>query len=154
MDEKEDTERHFSLDMLRQLFQFKEKTLCETHETFKCQRCKDGRQIMKSQALLYGDASTSVNSLWNEISYTNVSCVDGTTTQMQNSETTTTTYCVPKLGFLKFHSFFNILATDNLYAVESSLHSHYSLILYHKTYLIIVSYIQRTSTTNANIQSH
>lgn len=58
VDEKEDAERHFSIDMLRQLFLFKENTLCETHETFKCQRCRDGKQFMKSQALLYGDAST------------------------------------------------------------------------------------------------
>jgi hypothetical protein len=60
VDEKEDVERHFSLDALRQLFQFNETTLCETHETFKCKRCKDGRQVTKAPALLYGDASTSV----------------------------------------------------------------------------------------------
>lgn len=58
VDEKEDTERHFSIDMLRQLFTFKEDTLCETHDTFKCKRCRDGKQLTKSQALLYGDAST------------------------------------------------------------------------------------------------
>jgi len=58
VDEKEDTERHFSLDALRKLFLFNENTLCETHETFKCKRCKNGRQTMKAQALLYGDAST------------------------------------------------------------------------------------------------
>ncbi|KAK7467214.1 DNA-dependent ATPase protein rad54 [Stygiomarasmius scandens] len=58
VDEKEDTERHFSLDALRQLFLFNEQTLCETHETFKCKRCKNGRQMVKSPALLYGDAST------------------------------------------------------------------------------------------------
>ncbi|KAJ4487858.1 DNA repair protein, SNF2 family [Lentinula aciculospora] len=58
VDEKEDTERHFTLDALRQLFLFNENTLCETHETFKCKRCKNGRQIIKSSALLYGDAST------------------------------------------------------------------------------------------------
>jgi len=58
VDEKEDTERHFSVDALRQLFLFKENTLCETHETFKCKRCKDGKQVMKAPALLYGDAST------------------------------------------------------------------------------------------------
>jgi DNA repair and recombination protein RAD54 and RAD54-like protein len=61
VDEKEDVERHFSLDALRQLFQFNEKTLCETHETFKCKRCKDGKQTTKAPALLYGDASTSVS---------------------------------------------------------------------------------------------
>lgn len=58
VDEKEDTERHFSLDALRQLFTFNEKTLCDTHETLKCKRCQNGRQIHKSPALLYGDAST------------------------------------------------------------------------------------------------
>ncbi|KAL0946628.1 hypothetical protein HGRIS_012825 [Hohenbuehelia grisea] len=58
VDEKEDTERHFSVDALRQLFKFNENTLCETHETFKCKRCKDGKQVAKAPALLYGDAST------------------------------------------------------------------------------------------------
>ncbi|KAH9951477.1 DNA repair protein SNF2 family [Amylocystis lapponica] len=65
VDEKEDTERHFSLDSLRKLFLFNENTLCETHETFKCKRCKNGRQAMKAQALLYGDAST-----WNHFTNT------------------------------------------------------------------------------------
>ncbi|KAI0082617.1 DNA repair protein, SNF2 family [Panus rudis PR-1116 ss-1] len=58
VDEKEDTERHFSSETLRKLFLFNESTLCETHETFKCKRCKNGRQVLKAQALLYGDAST------------------------------------------------------------------------------------------------
>lgn len=58
VDEKEDAERHFSIDSLRQLFLFNEKTLCETHETFKCKRCKNGKQMVKAPALLYGDAST------------------------------------------------------------------------------------------------
>ncbi|KAI9064431.1 DNA repair protein, SNF2 family [Trametes sanguinea] len=58
VDEKEDAERHFSIDALRKLFLFNEKTLCETHETFKCKRCKDGKQFIKAPALLYGDAST------------------------------------------------------------------------------------------------
>ncbi|KAM6500450.1 DNA repair protein, SNF2 family [Amanita muscaria] len=58
VDEKEDTERHFSVELLRQLFLFNESTICETHETFKCKRCKDGKQTSKAQALLYGDAST------------------------------------------------------------------------------------------------
>ncbi|KZP01852.1 DNA repair protein, SNF2 family [Calocera viscosa TUFC12733] len=58
VDEKEDAERHFTADDLRKLFLFNEGTLCETHETFKCKRCKNGKQFMKSPALLYGDAST------------------------------------------------------------------------------------------------
>ena len=58
VDEKEDVERHFSIDSLRQLFKFNENTLCDTHDTFKCKRCKNGKQFIKSSALLYGDAST------------------------------------------------------------------------------------------------
>ncbi|THH33942.1 hypothetical protein EUX98_g203 [Antrodiella citrinella] len=58
VDEKEDTERHFSVDALRKLFMFQEDTLCDTHDTFKCKRCKNGRQTIKAPALLYGDAST------------------------------------------------------------------------------------------------
>ncbi|KAI0302132.1 SNF2 family domain-containing protein [Russula brevipes] len=58
VDEKEDAERHFSIDALRKLFLFNEHTECETHETFKCKRCKHGKQIIKAPALLYGDAST------------------------------------------------------------------------------------------------
>ncbi|KAH8107002.1 DNA repair protein SNF2 family [Cristinia sonorae] len=58
VDEKEDAERHFSVDALRKLFLFNEGTICDTHDTFKCKRCKNGRQTIKAPALLYGDAST------------------------------------------------------------------------------------------------
>ena len=58
VDEKQDAERHFSGDELRRLFEFKENILSETHDTFKCKRCKDGKQMVKAPALLYGDAST------------------------------------------------------------------------------------------------
>jgi DNA repair and recombination RAD54-like protein len=61
VDEKEDAERHFSIDALRKLFLFNERTECETHETFKCKRCRNGKQIVKASALLYGDASTHVS---------------------------------------------------------------------------------------------
>jgi DNA repair and recombination protein RAD54 and RAD54-like protein len=64
VDEKEDAERHFSTDALRKLFLFNEHTECETHETFKCKRCKHGKQIIKAPVLLYGDASTYVSSLF------------------------------------------------------------------------------------------
>ncbi|KAF8498891.1 hypothetical protein JB92DRAFT_2834165 [Gautieria morchelliformis] len=35
-----------------------EHTLSETHDIFKCKRCRDGKQVVKAPALLYGDAST------------------------------------------------------------------------------------------------
>jgi len=53
-------ERHFSLTDLRTLFKYNENTNCETHETFKCKRCKNGKQIVKAPAFLYGDTSSYI----------------------------------------------------------------------------------------------
>ncbi|TXT15851.1 hypothetical protein VHUM_00354 [Vanrija humicola] len=58
VDEAEDAARHFTQDDLRQLFKFNTQTACDTHETYKCRRCRDGKQFVKAPALLYGDAST------------------------------------------------------------------------------------------------
>ncbi|KUL92479.1 hypothetical protein ZTR_02599 [Talaromyces verruculosus] len=59
VDSAEDVERHFSLDSLRELFQFKPDTRSDTHDTFKCKRCRpDGTQHIKAPAILYGDTST------------------------------------------------------------------------------------------------
>lgn len=59
VDSAEDVERHFSLDSLRELFQYQPKTTSDTHDTFKCKRCKpDGNQHIKAPAMLYGDTST------------------------------------------------------------------------------------------------
>jgi hypothetical protein len=58
VDEAEDTARHFTQDDLRQLFKFNTETICDTHDTFKCKRCRDGKQFVKAPALLYGDPST------------------------------------------------------------------------------------------------
>lgn len=59
VDSAEDVERHFSLDGLRELFQYRGDTRSDTHDTFKCKRCKpDGRQYVRAPAMLYGDTST------------------------------------------------------------------------------------------------
>ncbi|ORY04287.1 P-loop containing nucleoside triphosphate hydrolase protein [Clohesyomyces aquaticus] len=60
VDSAEDVERHFSLDSLRELFQYRDNTTSDTHDTFKCKRCRkeDGRQVLKAPAMLYGDTST------------------------------------------------------------------------------------------------
>lgn len=59
VDSAEDVERHFSLDSLRELFQYRGDTRSDTHDTFKCKRCRpDGKQFLKAPALLYGDTST------------------------------------------------------------------------------------------------
>lgn len=64
VDEKEDVERLFSADNLRQLFQYAPGTSCDTHETYHCKRCKGNEgQFMKPPAMLYGDATT-----WNHFS--------------------------------------------------------------------------------------
>lgn len=58
VDSAEDVERHFSLDSLRELFQYRPGTTSDTHDTFKCKRCKEGKQVIKAPAMLYGDTST------------------------------------------------------------------------------------------------
>ncbi|KAI8371788.1 P-loop containing nucleoside triphosphate hydrolase protein [Radiomyces spectabilis] len=58
VDEATDTERHFSLADMRQLFQLNTASECETHDTFKCKRCIQGKQHTPSQNMNYGDAST------------------------------------------------------------------------------------------------
>ncbi|KAF2007805.1 hypothetical protein P154DRAFT_453030 [Amniculicola lignicola CBS 123094] len=60
VDSAEDVERHFSLDSLKELFQYRDNTTSDTHDTFKCKRCRkeDGRQVLKAPAMLYGDTST------------------------------------------------------------------------------------------------
>ncbi|KAJ9655837.1 DNA-dependent ATPase protein rad54 [Neophaeococcomyces mojaviensis] len=59
VDAAEDVERHFTLESLRELFQFKPQTRSDTHDTFKCKRCKpDGNQTTKAPAMLYGDTSS------------------------------------------------------------------------------------------------
>lgn len=58
VDEKEDVERVFSTQDLRQLFKVQNSTPCDTHDTFKCKRCKDGVQVLKAPAMLYGDTTT------------------------------------------------------------------------------------------------
>lgn len=59
VDSAEDVERHFSADSLRELFQFKPDTRSDTHDTFKCKRCKpNGAQFVKAPAMMYGDTSS------------------------------------------------------------------------------------------------
>ena len=59
VDSAEDVERHFTLDSLRELFQYKPGTTSDTHDSFKCKRCKpDGKQYLKAPAMLYGDTSS------------------------------------------------------------------------------------------------
>lgn len=60
VDSAEDVERHFSSESLRELFQYRPDTYSDTHDTFKCKRCRkeDGRQTIKAGAILYGDTST------------------------------------------------------------------------------------------------
>ncbi|KAI9797993.1 MAG: DNA-dependent ATPase protein rad54 [Piccolia ochrophora] len=59
VDSAEDVERHFTLDSLRELFEFQPGTTSDTHDTFKCKRCNpDGKQHIKAPAMLYGDTST------------------------------------------------------------------------------------------------
>ncbi|GAB7366841.1 hypothetical protein MBLNU230_g1011t1 [Neophaeotheca triangularis] len=58
VDSAEDVERHFTLDSLRELFEYQAHTTSDTHDTFKCKRCKEGKQVIKAPAMLYGDTSS------------------------------------------------------------------------------------------------
>ncbi|CAL9728220.1 DNA repair and recombination protein Rad54p [Monosporozyma unispora] len=65
VDSKEDVERLFSTDNLRKLFLLNKDTNCETHETFHCKRCSPkGKQRVRSQTMLYGDATS-----WNHLDH-------------------------------------------------------------------------------------
>lgn len=65
VDEKEDVERLFSADNLRQLFEFQPNTNCDTHDTYNCKRCRsDSGQVIKAPAMLYGDSTT-----WNHLNH-------------------------------------------------------------------------------------
>ncbi|KAI7854251.1 P-loop containing nucleoside triphosphate hydrolase protein [Circinella umbellata] len=58
VDEATDSERHFSVADMRQLFQLNNDSECETHDTFKCKRCIQGKQYRKAETMQYGDASS------------------------------------------------------------------------------------------------
>jgi hypothetical protein len=90
------------------LFLFNEHTECETHETFKCKRCKHGKQVIKAPALLYGDASTRVSSLfWHSQPYLMLPSLGGIISLTENWGTTMMTYSELRLVNLRYHSFSN-----------------------------------------------
>ncbi|GAA5802781.1 hypothetical protein HPULCUR_008256 [Helicostylum pulchrum] len=57
VDEAE-AERHFSVADMRQLFTLHTKSESETHDTFKCKRCIQGKQHSPADIMNYGDTST------------------------------------------------------------------------------------------------
>lgn len=60
------------MESLRQLFVFNEKTMCDTHETFKCKRCKNGKQMFKplddGKGNVKAGATGNDTSTWNHFS--------------------------------------------------------------------------------------
>ncbi|CEP63968.1 DNA-dependent ATPase RAD54 LALA0_S09e06590g [Lachancea lanzarotensis] len=62
VDEKEDVERLFSAENLKQLFHLRNDTVCDTHETYQCKRCHKSKQRIKPKTMLYGDPTT-----WNHL---------------------------------------------------------------------------------------
>jgi DNA repair and recombination RAD54-like protein len=69
VDAEEDVERHFSLGALRDLFKMNENTLCDTHDTFKCKRCKDGKQFIRPpEGVINTGATAADTSTWNHFS--------------------------------------------------------------------------------------
>ncbi|KAI8907183.1 P-loop containing nucleoside triphosphate hydrolase protein, partial [Gorgonomyces haynaldii] len=69
VDEEQDVERHFSLDSLKKLFEYNENTECDTHDTFKCKRCKNGKQIIRPMSGVVNTGATAADtSTWNHFS--------------------------------------------------------------------------------------
>ncbi|SCU81942.1 LAFA_0C08108g1_1 [Lachancea sp. 'fantastica'] len=64
VDEKEDVERLFSAESLKQLFHLRNDTVCDTHETYQCKRCHNCKQMIKPTTMLYGDPTT-----WNHLNH-------------------------------------------------------------------------------------
>ena len=81
VDAGEDVERHFSLDSLRDLFKFEAATSSDTHAKFKCKRCKNEKQIVKSKAMLYGDTSS-----WNHFFNTDLLAIEDKLLRQEASE--------------------------------------------------------------------
>ncbi|KAI9190170.1 DNA-dependent ATPase protein rad54 [Blastocladiella emersonii ATCC 22665] len=69
VDEELEVERHFSLDNLRMLFVYNGNTPSDTHDTFKCKRCVNGRQFKPPPRdnVSSRNAATDM-SLWNHFS--------------------------------------------------------------------------------------
>ena len=108
VDEQQDVERHFSLADMRQLFEFNGPpsdesleslsaaavdtnthnwTLCDTHDTFKCKRCRNNEQFVKAPAYLYGDTSS-----WNHYSNKRLAKIEDQLMR-QESELDDVTFC-------------------------------------------------------------
>lgn len=82
VDSAEDVERHFTLDSLRELFEFHAGTTSDTHDNFKCKRCKpDGRQYIKAPAMMYGDTST-----WNHFVNSGLESIQDQLLRQESSE--------------------------------------------------------------------
>lgn len=71
VDENEDVDRLFSAGGLRKLFGYLPDTLSDTHDTFKCKRCKGGKQTIRAPAMLYGDATT-----WNHFTKKDLNSIE------------------------------------------------------------------------------
>ena len=94
MDEEQDVERHFSLDALRQLFILNETTNCDTHDTFKCKRCSNGKQILRppNEGIISAGATAADTSTWNHYSNLELGKIFDPVLQKQAKETGMVTY--------------------------------------------------------------
>jgi DNA repair and recombination RAD54-like protein len=94
VDNEQDVERHFSLDNLRQLFEFKENTICDTHDAFKCKRCVDGKQITKPVSGVVNTGATGADtSTWNHFSHQELHQVYDHILREQSEITQVVTFC-------------------------------------------------------------
>jgi DNA repair and recombination RAD54-like protein len=94
VDEEQDVERHFSLDSLRKLFKYNPETLCDTHDAFKCKRCKDGKQMIKpNSGVVNAGATAADTSTWNHFSFQETDKIFDHILREQSQNTQIVTFC-------------------------------------------------------------
>ncbi|KAJ3353955.1 hypothetical protein HDU91_005831 [Kappamyces sp. JEL0680] len=93
VDAEVDAERHFTAEGLKKLFEFNEETLCDTHDTFKCKRCKDGKQIIRPpEGVINTGATAADTSTWSHFSNLELHKVYDSLLLKQAKETSVVTY--------------------------------------------------------------
>nr|KAJ3417855.1 DNA-dependent ATPase protein rad54 [Polyrhizophydium stewartii] len=93
VDEEQDVERHFSLEALKQLFQYNDNTMSDTHDAFKCKRCGKGRQLIKPpEGVVSAGAAAADTSTWNHFSALEINKVFDHVLRLQAQATQVVTY--------------------------------------------------------------
>ena len=89
------------MESLRDLFQLKENTLCDTHDTFKCKRCKDGKQFIRPpEGTINTGATAADTSTWSHFSQIELSKVYDPVLKEESMNDSTVTFVFQNKVFI------------------------------------------------------